>query len=271
MPLVRAIFVFGLLALAGAIAVGTVRPTPDAAATSARFRDDPVRGMTVSCPRSGRIWATDATVESMRTLRDLGVTWVAIHPYGSISTDGTVGLPRDLGSGDDAWLTRPIAEAHALGLRIMVKPHLAYWHSRRFGWRGDIEFANDEAWDRFFTTYETWITTLATVCRDADLFVVGTELERTVQHESAWRTIIASVRARTGAPLTWAANWDGYTRVPFWDALDAVGVQAYFPLVTHEDVPRADELAASWARIIATLDAFGAAADRPVLLTEFGY
>jgi len=229
-----------------------------------------VRGMTVSAPRAGQSWGSDAMVETMRGLRELGVNWIAIHPYGSIRGDGEVGglrLPLD---GQATWLTRPIEEAHRLGLKIMIKPHLAYWHSP-FPWRGAIRFETDEEWERFFTTYTQWITRLAEVCAGADAFVVGTELDATIRHEQRWRAIIEAVRARTAAPLTYAANWDSYTKVPFWDALDAIGVQAYFPLVDHDRPPDPGELALAWRRIAGELAACGRRHDRPVLLTELGY
>ena len=114
-------------------------------------------------------------------------------------------------------------------MSICIKPHIAYWGSS-FSWRGEIEFSREDAWDRFWRDYRAWITLLAEACREADGFVVGTELDRTLRFEDEWRALIADVRAHTGAPLTYAANWTDYQRVPFWDALDVIGIQAYFPL-----------------------------------------
>ena len=69
-------------------------------------------------------------------------------------------------------------------------------------------------------------------CREADAFVVGTELDRILNHEAEWRTLIAEVRSIMKVPLTYAANWTDYKRVPFWDALDVIGIQAYFPVAS---------------------------------------
>ena len=95
-----------------------------------------------------------------------------------LRADGSVVMHRQW-YGDTTWLTRPIAEAHRLGLKIMIKPHLAYWGSP-FRWRGDITFETDDQWRRFFTQYEAWVTRAAEVCAEADAFVVGTELDRTL-------------------------------------------------------------------------------------------
>ena len=134
----------------------------------------------------------------------------------------------------------------------MIKPHLAYWGSP-FGWRGEIEFDSDEEWQRFFGTYESWITHVAQLCRNADAFVVGTELDRTVQQERRWRQIIEAVREKIEAPLTYSASWNRYEEVPFWDALDVIGIQAYFPLVDHERLPSQRELDEAWGPTDPTL------------------
>jgi len=236
--------------------------------------DDPhavVRGMTISCPGAGLIWGTDQMVQTMRELKEIGVNWITIHPYAAIAANGTVG-----GKGigrmyrDPTWLTRPIAEARRLGLKIMIKPHIAYWGSP-FSWRGEIAFDSEEEWQRFFETYEGWITHVAELCRGADAFVVGTELDRTVHHERRWRRVIAAVREKTEAPLTYSASWETYERVPFWDALDVIGIQAYFPLVDHERLPSQQELDEAWAGLIRRLEQYGSTHHREIVLGELGY
>jgi hypothetical protein len=199
------------------------------------------------------------------------VNWVAIHPYGGIRGDGTVGRGRiDRLYERPAWLVRAIREAHALGLKILIKPHIAYWGSP-FSWRGEIAFGSEEEWRRFFDTYEEWITQVARLSHHADAFVVGTELDRTITHEAEWRRVIAGVRAEIDVPLTYSASWSDYRAVPFWDALDAIAVQAYFPLVDHEGMPTDAELAAGWSRITRELEAFGKKHGRDVVLGELGY
>lgn len=230
-----------------------------------------VRGMVVSCHGAGLEWGTDEMVRTMETLSDLGVNWIAIHPYGDIADDGTVGRGRvDAMYRDPSWLTRPIREAHRLGLKIHVTPHLAYWGSR-FSWAGEIGFEDEESWRRFFAGYEEWLLRVARLAKEADGFSVGTELDRTVHREQEWRGIIARVRDEIDAPLTYSAGWDSYRRVPFWDALDAVGVQAYFPLVDHEGIPTDEELAAGWAVVVRELETFARERNRRVVLGELGY
>ncbi|MCP3915133.1 MAG: hypothetical protein GY711_06230 [bacterium] len=228
-----------------------------------------VRGMTISCQTYGPEWGRDGFGDELDRLRALGVNWVAIHPYASIRADGEV-VSRFDADAPPAWVTRPIEEAHARGMQILVKPHIAYWGSP-FSWRGDIAFDDAGQWERFFASYERWIVTLARIARGADAFAVGTELDRTLAHESQWRAIIGAVREQTSAHLTYAANWSDFERVGFWDALDAVGVQAYFPLVTDERLPDESALRAGWSEPLRKLRALHVRTGKPVVFTELGY
>jgi hypothetical protein len=257
---------------AGAWCAASTASTASTAATAAA--PDPhqrVRGMTISCHGSGQSWGSDEMVASMAELRAMGVNWIAIHPYGGIDNDGTIGDPHQSRMyADPTWLRRPIEEAHRLGMKIMIKPHIAYWGSH-FSWRGEIAFKSAEEWDHFFETYTAWILRVAEITHDADAFVVGTELDKTVHREREWRDIIAKIREHTDAPLTYAANWDSYERVPFWDALDVIGVQAYFPLVDHDGLPTDEELDRGWSRVMDQLHAFSTRFGKKILLAELGY
>jgi hypothetical protein len=228
-----------------------------------------VRGVIISTHIDGTDWGSDAIVSTIRDIRAVGGNWVATHPYARIDADGSVRFrPFDPADPPD-WIDRPIHEAHAQGLHVMIKPHLAYWGSG-FRWRGDIDFDTDEAWQRFWSGYERWIVALARACRDADAFVVGTELRHTLDQEARWRRLIAAVREQTGAPLTYAANWDVYESVGFWDALDAIGIQAYFPLTGAPD-PDAAELARAWETRMREVRRVADRQRLPVVFTELGY
>ncbi len=242
-------------------------------AVQAQDAEPPIRGIVISCQTWGREWGTDEMVEAMAEIKALGGNWVQIHPYGGIQRDGTINFGRLPENPDEApvWLARPIAEAKRLGLKICITPHLAPWRAG-WSWRGDIRFEDKATWARFFANYQAWITRLARLCRDADGFVVGSELDQTIPgHEREWRDIIAAVRRETTSALSYAANWPDYQRVPFWDALDCISVSAYFPLVQHDAEPTAHELDQAWADIRHELLAYGRREGRRVVLMELGY
>jgi hypothetical protein len=230
---------------------------------------DVVRGVVISTHTDGREWGWKVMGSTMESIREVGAGWVATHPYAAVRADGSVRF-RDFDPKDPpAHLVHPIREAHRLGMKILIKPHLAYWGSP-FSWRGAIEFETEAQWERFFRDYERWIVKLAAACRGADGFVVGTELDRTLEHEDRWRRIIAAVRRKMTAPLTYAANWPDYRRVPFWDALDVIGIQAYFP-VTTEQPPGRDDIERGWRERMVELRAYAEEQNRRVVFAELGY
>lgn len=227
-----------------------------------------VRGVTLSTHRGNREWDSDQLGPTLGDISAVGANWVAIHPYASVLAEGGV---RRWEAGDEipAFLERPRRESQARQMRLLVKPHLAYWGSP-FAWRGEIEFEEEAQWRRFFAEYEAWIVQVARWSRAADAFVVGTELDRTLHREADWRRLIARVREVTEAPLTYAANWTDYEKVPFWDALDVVGIQAYFPVSTKSS-PSRGEVESAWRERSRQLAEFAESVKRPILFTELGY
>ena len=89
-----------------------------------------------------------------------------------------------------------------------------------------------EEWDRFFGDYETWIVQMARVAEahGAGIFCIGLEFTYAQKFDARWRKIIAAVRQVYHGKLTYGGNWDSFQEVTFWDALDYIGVLAYFPL-----------------------------------------
>jgi Glycoside Hydrolase Family 113 len=97
--------------------------------------------------------------------------------------------------------------------------------------------------------------------------------------EAHWRELIARVRERYSGRLTYAANFDQYEFVAFWDALDLFAINAYFPLRGHL-IPEIGGgelgalLEARWLARLRKLEAFRRARhlpDRRFLFTELGY
>lgn len=239
-------------------------------ALSATAWADEVRGVTVSCPTWGWEWGSDAMVQTLDELDALGAGWVAIHPYARIRGDGTVAYEGMDPNDPPEWIARPIREAHARGLKVMVKPHLAYWGSP-FPWRGAIRFDDPVQRSWFFTSYTGWITQLAAASKGADAFVVGTELDGMVAHEAEWRRVILGVRGAYDGPITYAANWDSYQTVGFWDAVDVVGIQAYFPVSADAGPVDRAVLDAGWEKVMGELRAHSAKTGKHVVFTELGY
>lgn len=250
--------------------VGFVQPAGADTATPQTLerKSDFLRGVTVSCPGYGRIWGSQAMVDTLEQLDDLGVEWVSIHPYAGVRRDGSVHFQP---AAETGYLPRAVEHARAAGLELFWKPHLAYWGS--FEWRGTISFGNDEArWRHFFDQYRAFIVDQARFAEASgvELFSVGLEYEETTGREAEWRRIIADVRKVYTGQITYSANWDRLDHVPFWDALDLISVQAYFPL-SHVDHPSRQDIEGGWEAPLATLRTLSERHGKPVLFAEIGY
>jgi len=189
----------------------------------------------------------------------------------------------------DASLITAIQEARALGLKVMIKPHVdsldgqwrAHIHPCSVTYAEPCPAANDLAgtWFANYTTIMNHYADIAqqqgasTLCVGAELIDLSTNPAYTEQ----WRTLIAGLRGRFGGKLTYSANWGSgdfateYTRIPFWDALDYIGISAYFPLA-NTNTPTVAGMKASWVntwmpQISAVQQQWG----KPVMFTEIGY
>jgi hypothetical protein len=219
----------------------------------------------------------EVTPAAFEDLREHGVTWISQTPFGwqdkaddptfRIVTEGRVYWgERDSGLAGTARMAR------AKGIRTLLKPHL-WLRDRSDGkWVGSIAMKNEADWAAWFARYEEFIVHYARLAEGLGMeaFCVGTELEGTSRRTGDWRRIIAAVRAVYHGRLTYAANWSEFERIEFWDDLDWIGIQAYFPL-TDQAEASVDELVAGWTPHLARIEAVQARFARPVLFTEIGY
>jgi hypothetical protein len=228
-----------------------------------------VKGVTVSCQTWGIEWRTPEMAQTLDELKSLGVNSVAIHPYARIENDGHVTFRK---VDNDSYITVPLDWARERELSVMLIPHINYWGSK-FAWRGEITFSNLTEWDRFFDDYQTWIVEMAKIAEvhGAAIFCVGLEFSHAQKFEDRWRKIISAVRQVYHGKLTYGANWNEYADVKFWDALDYIGVLAYFPLTKTVD-PSEEEIALAWAKRCTELEKFSHKnGGKKFLFTEIGY
>jgi len=219
-------------------------------------------------------YGSPASDAALSALRDLGAGAAAIVPYTAMpAPDRPVSLLRRRhpgGSQSDATVSHALRRAHTLGMNVMLKPQI----SGDVEWPGAIEMPTDAAWDRFFDHYADWMLHYALMAEryDVEVLTVGTELvEATRHHEAEWRRLVERVRAVYDGAVVYAANWgDEAERLSFGDALDAVGVDSYYPLSADPDATD-DDLLAGAETVGGRLQDVAERTGRPVLLTEVGF
>jgi hypothetical protein len=252
------------------IMLAAIAPAQHAAFDPESLVDQPfIRGVTISCFRSGPgEWDSPQMGDTISEINGLGGGWISFHPYARIAQDGSV---RHREIPDDGSVLEPLRMAKERGVKAMLIPHIGYWGSG-FDWRGEIAFQDDATWRRFFEQYTQFIVHQAQLAQqgEAAMFCVGIEYKATSHREADWRKVIAAVRQVYHGPVVYAANWDEFEAVKFWDALDYIGIQAYFPLSQEKD-PTDAMLHEGWAKVLERVERFAAKHKQPVIFTELGY
>ncbi|MDP2316396.1 MAG: hypothetical protein Q8P41_26095 [Pseudomonadota bacterium] len=171
----------------------------------------------------------------------------------------------------DATVRRALRQARDLGLRTALMPIVRLRHEGPGRWRGAIApAAGVDAW---FAEYGHFALGMARIADEsgAARFAVGSELVSLEAAEGGWRRLVGEARARFGGRLLYSANWDHADALPFADALDEVGVNAYFPLAVDAVQPSPAALRAAWRGPRRTLTDLKRRHGKPLVVTEVGY
>lgn len=218
--------------------------------------------------------------QSLRNLAATGANSIELLVTGyqdTIASTTIEWVPPRTPSDDD--LIHAIAMAHSLGLRVMLKPTVDLSQDDAH-WRGQIgtPFKDEEQWQLWFSSYRNAILHYAELAEThhVEQFCIGTELETLSRRAQDWRRLVGEVRQRFKGSLTYASNFGGEeTSIEWWDALDYIGVNAYYSLtsLTDKRKPTVDDLKTAWVQrgYLNTLETLATRWKKPLLFTEIGY
>ena len=239
---------------------------------------DAIRGVTVgpieNSQQLGRGYGTDYSEALLDHLVRMGVNWVSITPFGRIwslrSTFITMDFEAPYDENREA-IQRFVAQAHARGIRVLLIPHLWVWNEQ--GWRGEIDPGSPEGWAEYQRSYRDFVLAWA---RDSarfgvDAFSIGVECKSwSGRFGGFWYALIDDVREVYPGLVTYSANWDEAVDVLFWDRLDLIGINAFYPLADHPGASF-DEYVAGAERARDQVGELSRVVDIPVLFVEVGY
>ena len=206
----------------------------------------------------------------LRRLHAMGANAVAVVPYGFARGADNADLSYTGTDETDVDLAQGLHMAHDLGMKVMLKPQL--WVSRG-EFTGAIRFDNPALRADWMRRYREFILHYARLAEleGFDLFCIGNELEGLTPYAGDWRRLIADVRRVYHGPLTYAANWGReFESIRFWDALDYIGVNNYYPLAAQASA-RVEDLLPGAEQLATTLEAASRRWHKPILFTEVGY
>jgi hypothetical protein len=207
-------------------------------------------------------------------IKSLGSNWVAIIPYAYMPSSSAPEIEYDAkwqwyGERIDGVRSQ-FKEIHKQGLSVMVKPQLWIGHG---SYTGAVAMMNEEDWLSLEENYSEYILAFALLAEEeeVEMLSIGTELQVFVQNrEVYWRELIKQVRSVYTGRLTYSANWDEYDNVKFWDLLDYIGVDAYFP-ISKERKRKLKHLKVGWEPHADLMDSIALKFNKQILFTEYGY
>jgi hypothetical protein len=180
-------------------------------------------------------------------------------------------------SANDATVIATIQAIEARGMSVTLKPLVDLANDPN-DWRGEIVGGTN--WFNGTSGYCAFMDHWAGIATQyhVQMLDIGTELDGTTSQDSGWRSVVSGVRAQgyTGK-LTYSANAGDPAisgNVDWWDAVDYIGIDAYYQLTSQNNPPLAT-LQSAWASRAASINSWwnGLPANqkKPVIFTEVGY
>jgi len=226
---------------------------------------------------------TDGT-NPILNIKKINANWLAILPEAKLDR---VSLKIESNNQDSNW-TQPLEEYLKLireskknGLKVLLKPHIVIKKNisandkikKSTSWRGEIAPKQKQDWETIENNYSEYILALAHIAEteNVDAFCIGTELKSFITERPAyWQNLISELRQIYTGPITYSANWDNYQNIPFWSALDYIGMNCYFP-INKDSVPSIHKTKKNWKGIKEKMEKLSIATGKKILITEYGY
>lgn len=205
-------------------------------------------------------------------LQIIGADWISVIPYGFCSSE----KPIVRYSGKKQWwgeriegVSETIKMAHDNGFKVMLKPQV-FFHD---GWPGSLDFKTKEEWVKWEQSYIDFIIPFAKIADslNAEMLCIGTEFAKSTDKRSDfWVQLIIEIRKIYKGKLTYAANWNEFDHIQFWDKLDFIGINAYYPLINEKE-PKVKILEKSWDKYKNQMAQFSNRYNKSIIFTEYGY
>ena len=147
-----------------------------------------------------------------------------------------------------AALKNIIHDAHDLGLKVQLHLAINLLMRKTGDWHGMITPDNRKQW---WVDYQALVLEIAEFSKqnEVEALIIGTEYNSLEPDEKNWRSLIEMVRTQAQYPgmIGYGANFNSLD-IAWSDALDFLGVSAYWPLSKDKD-PDLKTLNESWSRI----------------------
>jgi hypothetical protein len=211
-------------------------------------------------------------LDGIDSLKSINANWIALCPFALLESNSSNIV---FNSSKNWWgdtkigLIEEIKRARANKLKVMIKPH--FWIINK-GWAGNFDLSGKSRieWEN---NYKDYLLFLANISEsyNVEILCIGTELKAySTNHPEFFIKLIEDIRKVYKGKLTYAANWDEYKLLNFWDKLDYISIDAYFPL-SNKKTPEVKDLDLAWKKITPDLKLFSTKKAKKIIFTEYGY
>ncbi|QQE11512.1 hypothetical protein JD969_18765 [Planctomycetota bacterium] len=213
-------------------------------------------------------WMTENSYQSLLDIKNSGMDTVSLNFFWFQDNVNSSVISADYTrySASKASVINAIQQSKSLGLKVILKPNVDL---RDGNWRGHINASNT-----WFEGYKSFMNEWADVAEseNVDVLCIGNEFSKTESWKNSWQSVASEVRGRYSGSITYGANWDHYKQVKWWDAVDYVGMSAYFPLATDPNANK-DVMSAKWNSLAADMKSWkdSKGLDQQIMFTEAGY
>ncbi|MCG8577640.1 MAG: glycoside hydrolase [Flavobacteriales bacterium] len=229
------------------------------------FSAEKFKGISFSSPEE------QVRLKHISPIQKMNANWIAVVPYGYMKNK------KIIYDKDGQWLgerldgiRKTVKYSKQLGLKVMIKPHVWIGPGK---YTGHFKCSTEEEWQAFEKSFRSFIMQLVDLAVEekVELFCIGAEWGNfVVMRSKFWRQLIKDIRAKYDGKLTYGSNWDDFDQVPFWNQLDYIGIDSYFPISKIEN-PTIPQLMEGWKVITALLRDFHKKKKKGILFTEFGF
>lgn len=213
-------------------------------------------------------------VQSQNKMYELGNNWVCLaitnyqkHFYSTEIYADFLRTPTDR---DIEFF---VNNAHRRGVKVCLKPMINCEDNM---WRAHISFPDENMdekniyWNKWFDSYKHYILHYAELAQElkCEMLCIGCEMLGTEHRKYEWLYLIGEIRKVYSGKLIYNTNHDNEDDAEWLDALDYIGISAYYPVGVNG--ANREEMLKEWNKVKDKLNSISKRLHKKYIFMEIG-
>ncbi|MHA1282023.1 MAG: glycoside hydrolase family 113 [Promethearchaeota archaeon] len=201
--------------------------------------------------------------EEIIKMKEIGIEWIAVNIWWYQESITSSEIYAGRWTDTAANITAFFKYIHSQGMKILFKPML---DPEDGNWRSNI-IASDE----WIKEYARFIKYTAEIAENGsvEIFSIGCEMGNWQTKSDDVVALIEDVRKIFSGKLTYAANHDSFWYIDWWDKVDIIGLDAYFPFTLSYN-PSLEDMISVWNGFYDEFNKFQKKWQKPIIFAEIG-